>query len=107
AEDAFNNWGNPTLICLREVQSLKKEYDFELIASGGIRSSFDILKSLCLGADFAAAAQPVIKAVVNEGYDGLEKLFKQWQRQAEIIMVLLGIERLQELNAQLLRERPF
>lgn len=107
SESAFDDWGNPTVQCLREIQSLKKEYDFELIASGGIRSSFDILKSLCLGADFAASAQPVIKAVVNEGYDGLEKMFKQWQRQAKIIMTLLGVEQMLELNAQLLREKPF
>src|SRR5699024_3289314 len=32
-ENAFDNWGNPTLKCLHEVQSLKKEYTFDLIAS--------------------------------------------------------------------------
>lgn len=102
-ENAFDEWGNPTLTCLKEVKLLKNEYDFEIIASGGIRSSFDILKSLCLGADFAAAAQPIIKAVVNHGYDGLEELIEQWQYQAKTIMTLIGIERLEELNPHLLR----
>src|SRR5699024_1700314 len=102
-ESAFDDWGNPTLQCLKEVQALKGEYDFELIASGGIRSSFDILKSLCLGANFAASAQPVIKAVVNEGYDGLERLYNQWQKQAKIIMTLIGRESLKDLDSHLLR----
>ncbi|MDR8391571.1 type 2 isopentenyl-diphosphate Delta-isomerase [Aliifodinibius sp. S!AR15-10] len=87
---AFNDWGIPTIECLVQVNQLKKEYDFELIASGGIRSSFDLLKSVCLGADFGAAAQPVIKSIVNDGYEGLEALFERWKYQAKVILTLTG-----------------
>ncbi len=98
SDKIFDEWGNPSVRCLEEIQPLKNEYNFELIASGGIRSSFDIVKSLCLGADCSASARPVIKAVVNDGYEGLEKLYKQWQRQAKVIMTLLGVEGIDELN---------
>lgn len=104
-QQAFNNWGAPTIECLLEVGRLKKERDFELIASGGIRSSFDLLKSLCLGADFGAAAQPVIQAVVNDGYEGLEKLYEQWRYQARVILTLLGAEQLKELDSEMLIHR--
>ncbi|MBN2732512.1 MAG: type 2 isopentenyl-diphosphate Delta-isomerase [Balneolaceae bacterium] len=106
AESAFDDWGIPTVQCLKEVQPLKQNYDFELIASGGIRSSFDIIKALCLGADFAASAQPVIKAVVNDGFDGLDHLYRQWQKQAQIILTLLGCQNLSELGLHLLRRTP-
>lgn len=94
----FNNWGIPTLECVRQLAKLKSEHDFELIASGGIRSSNDIAKSLCLGADFAASAQPVIKAIVNNGYDGLEQLFNKWKKQLVTILTLLGCESPSALN---------
>lgn len=103
AESVFNDWGMPTVQCLKEVQPLKEKFDFELIASGGIRSSFDIIKALCLGADFTASAQPVIKAVVNDGFNGLGRLYRQWQKQSRIILTLLGCQNLSELGSHLLR----
>jgi isopentenyl-diphosphate delta-isomerase len=99
----FDDWGLPTLDCVLEVQELKSEYGFELIASGGIRSSQDIAKSLCFGADFAAAAQPVIKAVVDDGFEGLEQVYKKWQKQLFTILTLLGCERLEELGPKQLK----
>lgn len=89
-DNNFNDWGMPTLECVRQLSDLKQEYNFELIASGGIRSSHDIAKSFCLGADFSASAQPVIKAVVENGYDGLEQLYHKWNRQLITILTLLG-----------------
>lgn len=89
-DNDFNEWGIPTVTCINEVQELRKEYNFELISSGGIRSSHDIAKSLCLGADFAASAQPVIKAVVDNGCEGLEQLYQKWKKQLVTILALLG-----------------
>ena len=96
-DNDFNDWGIPTLECVMQLADLKQEYDFELIASGGIRSSQDIAKTLCLGADFAASAQPVIKAVVESGYDGLEQLYQQWYKQLVTILTLLGCKTPSEL----------
>lgn len=104
SEDAFDDWGIPTVECLLEVEPLKENYKFEIIASGGIRSSFDVVKALCLGADFTASAQPVIKAVVKDGYDGLEKLYQQWRREAHTILTLLGCSSLNDLSSHMLRK---
>lgn len=93
----FDNWGIPTVECLLQVAELKENHDFDIIASGGIRSSHDIAKSLCLGAQFAAAAQPVIKAVVNGGAEALESLYYNWQQELRMILTLLGCEQLKEL----------
>jgi isopentenyl-diphosphate delta-isomerase len=86
----FNNWGLPTAEALRQVAPLKEDHHFSIIASGGIRSSFDIAKALCLGADMAASAGPIIKAVVDNGYGGLESLFQQWKRTMKVILTLTG-----------------
>lgn len=99
ADHAFDDWGLPTLDCVLQVQKLKQESDFELIASGGIRSSFDLAKAICLGADFGATAQPIIKAVIDDGKEGLINLYQKWQKQLVIILTLLGCEQLSELEA--------
>lgn len=104
-DNDFNDWGLSTLDCVLEVRELKSAYDFELIASGGIRSSHDIGKMLCLGADFGAAAQPVIKAVVENGLSGLEQLYENWQRQLVFILTLLGCEQLSDLDPSHLKLR--
>lgn len=102
----FDDWGLSTVECVRQVSDLKKDYSFDLIASGGVRSSHDIAKSFCLGADFAAAAQPVIKAIVDNGFEGLEILYNRWYRQLKTILTLSGCERLTELNGNHLNLKP-
>lgn len=101
----FNDWGVPTLQCLLEVSKLKETHNFEIIASGGIRNGLDIAKSICLGADFSASAQPVIRAVVSEGREGLEKLYQKWVRQLKIILTLTGCERVDALGPQHLYQK--
>lgn len=101
-DHAFDDWGIPTIECLLQVEQLKKKEDFELIASGGIRSSFDLCKALCLGADFGAAAQPIIRSVVNDGYEGLEALYQRWQYQTKVILTLLGCEAIESLSKEVL-----
>lgn len=99
-DEIFNEWGLPTLEALRQVSLLKDGFDFEIIASGGIRSSFDIAKSFCLGADMAACAGPIIKAIVDDGYDGLENLFNRWERTMKIILTLTGCNNPGELGEE-------
>jgi isopentenyl-diphosphate Delta-isomerase len=94
----FDNWGLTTLDCLLETTDLKDSYEFEVIASGGIKSSFDIVKSLCLGADFTASASPVINALADDGYEGLQNLFDTWKFQVKIILLLLGCTNVSELS---------
>lgn len=106
-DNEFNEWGISTLECVQGIVPLKKNNDFDLIASGGIRSSHDIAKTLCLGADFSASAQPVIRAVVDNGFDGLISLFEQWQKRLTTILALLGCERVEELNSNHLKLNRF
>lgn len=94
----FDDWGIPTVDCLLQLTELKETRPFEIMASGGIRSSQDIAKSLCLGAGFAATAQPVIKVVVEDGAEGLKSLYHNWRRQLCIILTLLGCEQIDELE---------
>lgn len=94
----FNDWGISTAESLRQVSRLEWEREFEIIASGGIRSAFDMAKCLCLGAHFTATAQPVIAAVKDGGEDALSELIEDWAATFRKILLLLGVQNPSLLN---------
>lgn len=94
----FNEWGTPTVQCLTEINDLKLN-DLILISSGGVRSSFDILKSIALGAHICATAQPIIKIIHEKGKDGLIKFIKQWTNEIRMGLLLMGSQSISDLNS--------
>lgn len=103
--DIFDNWGIPTAECLLQFLEDSQRGHYDLIASGGIRNSLDMLKALCLGADFTATAQPVIQAVVTDGREGLERLYDNWSIHFRTGMCLLGCGKVSDLGPHLLRRQ--
>lgn len=99
----FDDWGIPTVDCLLEMKELRESFRLELIASGGIRSSMDMVKALALGADMTATAQPIIKAVAEGGEERLEKLILGWQKEIRLILTLLGCRSVKEVGERHLR----
>jgi isopentenyl-diphosphate delta-isomerase len=87
-QSIFGDWGIPTARCITQIRSAG--LDVPLVASGGIRSSLDMGKALCLGADFTAAAQPVIKAIADGGEDGLEDWYQNISTEFRMLLLLLG-----------------
>ncbi|MFN1833866.1 type 2 isopentenyl-diphosphate Delta-isomerase [Balneola sp. MJW-20] len=102
-EHIFDNWGIPTVVCLDEISKLNWERSFQIIASGGIRNSSDIVKALCLGSHFTASAQPLIKAIHENGAEGLMSLLQTWKYQIKIHLTLLGCTTVKELSRSHLR----
>ncbi len=101
-----DEWGIPTVDALLSSKD-RVENRCELIASGGIRGSEDIAKSLCMGAVIAATAQPVLQVVREKGYEGLEKMYRRWEEEFRIILCLLGCERPTDLDMIHLRRVNF
>jgi (S)-2-hydroxy-acid oxidase len=54
--------------------SLKKS-KIKIIIDGGIRKGSDIIKCLCLGADFVGIGRPAIHGLVCDGKDGVQNIF--------------------------------
>jgi len=100
----FDDWGIPTVECMNQITPLRESFRFDLIASGGIRSPFDLVKAKALGADFAATAQPVIKAIKEEGEEGLDRLIHKWKKETRLILTLLGCSSFDFLNETHIRK---
>ncbi|MFA5930484.1 MAG: type 2 isopentenyl-diphosphate Delta-isomerase [Candidatus Micrarchaeia archaeon] len=83
----FENWGNPTCVSIAACSEM-----IETIGSGGIRNGLDAAKSLALGASFAGAALPFLRA------PSPEKEAAGWKRDLRIAMLLSGSKNLWALR---------
>lgn len=63
--DIFSDWGIPSCWSLIDVVEAVSESD-SVIASGGIRSGFDVAKCLALGADCTAISGGVLQMLMGE-----------------------------------------
>ncbi len=62
----------------------------ELLASGGVRNPFDVVKSLALGASAVGVAGLFLRAALDDGAEGLVTLVEQWRGQLREVFALLG-----------------
>lgn len=99
----FNDWGVPTAVLVDEVAELKSRYTFDLIASGGVYTMFDLIKALALGANFGGMAQPIIKTLVTGGGEALQEQMSRWKKEVRTILTLLGCQSISELKRSHLR----
>ncbi len=90
------SWGIPTAASL--VQCRKLPGDMKLIASGGLRNSMDIVKSLVLGADIAAISGELLAYLVHGGYANAKDYLESNLYKMRVLMMLLGKENIEELK---------
>ena len=61
-----------------------------LLASGGVRNPYDVVKALASGASAVGVAGTFLQAVLDGGAQALVSLVRDWQDQTRSIMALLG-----------------
>ncbi|MEM0085160.1 MAG: type 2 isopentenyl-diphosphate Delta-isomerase [Candidatus Methanomethylicia archaeon] len=91
----FWDWGIPTAASLCEV---KYAINLPIIASGGIRSGIDAAKAIALGADCVGIALPLLKMVIEGGFEGVYNYIKHFIRELKISMFLVGAKTIEELK---------
>ena len=69
-----------------------------VIASGGIGNALELVKSLALGADLVAIAQPLYRAYHDNGIAGLEAFVQEWIDIGRLIWRSTGCADLQGLH---------
>ncbi|MCC6017565.1 MAG: type 2 isopentenyl-diphosphate Delta-isomerase [archaeon YNP-LCB-003-016] len=92
---SFWDWGIPTAASLCEVKSVT---DIPIIASGGIRSGIDAAKALALGANCVGLALPIIKLVLERGFDGVYNFIKNFINELKIAMFLVNARHVEDLR---------
>jgi isopentenyl-diphosphate delta-isomerase len=96
---AFNDiysWGIPTALSLIQCRGISEE--LVLIASGGIRTSLDILKSIILGADMVGISGQILKELMEGGYERANRYMKDLTYKLKALMLLTGSKNIEELK---------
>lgn len=95
--DYLEDWGQSTAISLLEAQPFI--HDTEILASGGIRTPLDIVKSLALGAKAAGISGHLLHSILKE--DGVKQtieLVENLKTHVADIMTLLRAEKIADLQ---------
>ncbi len=99
----FGDWGESTIEAMSS--SLELELNYDIWASGGLRSGLDAAKLISMGASAAGFAMPIMVEALK-GVDSLIKLFDQYEYELKVALFCTGsqnIEKFQEKKAWLLR----
>lgn len=83
----FSEWGNPTVECIASCADV-----IDVIGSGGVRNGLDAAKSIALGASFAGAALPFLRAK-----DAAAEA-REWKKSLKIAMLLSGSKNISQLK---------
>lgn len=73
-----------------------------ILADGGVRSGYDVLKMLALGADAVMVGRPMSIAAVGGGKEAVAALLAQYADQLRSAMILTGCASLAEVDARIL-----
>ena len=69
------NSGISVASALKSISKLKKKHKLMIIADGAVRKGTDIIKYLCLGADFVGIGRPVMYGLHLSRANGVKKVF--------------------------------
>lgn len=94
--DDLENWGQSTVISLLEAHDLAK--DVHMLASGGVKSPYDIVKALSLGAEAVGLSGQFLHMVLDQGPEKTIETVKGWKEKMIAIMTLLGKSSVKELQ---------
>jgi L-lactate dehydrogenase (cytochrome) len=74
----------------------------EVFMDGGVRNGIDVVKAVALGARGVLIGRPWVWAAAGAGEKGLSDLLGVFQNEIRVAMTLMGVNRIEELNADLL-----
>lgn len=93
----LDNFGQSAVESLLEANEITQ--DFNLIASGGIRSAFDIFKSLCLGAKMVGISGTLLNYLLTKGDEATIELIKQWKNELQTLYTMCGARKTADLTS--------
>lgn len=83
----FADWGESTVDSTLHAVGLKPDY--EIWASGGVRSGLDVAKLIAMGAKMVGLAKPIIEAAL-EGEEALDKRMSTLEYELKVAMFCTG-----------------
>ncbi len=90
----FQDWGIPTPVALRMLAPYRDRVT--LIASGGLRTGVDMVKSMILGASLCGLASPFLRPAM-ESAERVMEVIERLEREFRTAMFLMGMRTVSDL----------
>lgn len=94
----LNGWGQSAVESLIDARGASRDTGLPLLASGGVRTSLDVLKCLALGAKAVGVAGGFLAIVRDHGPDALIGEIRTWKEQLRSMMALVGARNVDALT---------
>jgi len=75
-----------------------KSKKIKIIVDGGVRRGSDIIKYLCLGADYVGIGRPAIYGLICNGSEGVRKIFEILNEEMRTAMINSGFKNLKSFS---------
>lgn len=92
--DYLNDYGLSTVESLLEASNI----DIEVLASGGIRNPFDVVKSLAFGAKAVGMSRFFLDLVVKNDIEDALVRVSDFINEIKVVMTILGVKSIEELK---------
>ncbi len=73
-----------------------------ITADGGVRTGFDVVKMLALGADFVLVGRPLAREAVSSGVEGVKRFLEFLRTDIKITMLMTSCNTLEDINEGIL-----
>ena len=94
--NSIATWGIPTALAI--IDAIKGAPSAKIIASGGIRSSQDVIKALVLGAELVGMSGNILKLISNNNIDIANNYIHQILDEIKLYMILLSCKNVNSLK---------
>ena len=95
AAQTFSRWGESTVNTLKKAQKLKLNY--EIWASGGVRSGLDVAKAFALGASCVGLAKPLMEQALK-GEQALNDKMELIEFELKVALFCTGSQKVEDLR---------
>ncbi|MCX8029195.1 MAG: alpha-hydroxy-acid oxidizing protein [Brevinematales bacterium] len=92
-----------TIDVLPEIAKVLKGKNVIIGVDGGFRSGADVVKALCLGANFVGIGRPVTIYAFGGGVDGVKYYLEKIKNEIKETLRILGVESIKNLSANYIR----
>lgn len=96
--DYLSDWGLSTVQSLLEAKEFQQ--DMTILASGGIKTPLDAMKSLALGGNAVGMSNTLLKYIEENDVDATIKFVNQFFNQMKKIAVMVNAENIDELRSK-------
>ena len=92
------NSGISSVDAILQIKKKLTKKKIKIIIDGGVRKGSDVLKFLCLGADYVGIGRPSIHGLIYNGSRGVSEIFKILNNELETSMINGGFKNKKSFN---------